>query len=179
MTHWKFDEPHCFIEFSVRHWGVAWVKGRFAGITGSATFDEAGLEQGLAEVEVDIQTIWTGNEMRDNHLRGKDFFDVEHFTKATFKTIGVDRMSEKTFAVNGNLTIKDITKPITIIVEYSKSQEVPAMSGGTEVRVGFTGKTTLNRHDFGLDWDTPGLPGGASMVGGEVDLMIGVEAVKQ
>ncbi|AKM78488.1 MAG: YceI-like protein family protein [Candidatus Wolfebacteria bacterium GW2011_GWE1_48_7] len=179
MTQWKFDEPHCIIEFSVRHWGVAWVKGRFSKVQGMAIFDEGGIEQGSAEITIDMQSIWTGNEMRDNHLRSKDFFNVEQFPEATFKTTGVDKTGEKEFAVRGDLIIRDITKPIVLIVGYIKPQEVPSLKGGTEIRVGFTGKVALDRHDFGLNWDVPGLGDGASMVGGEVDITISAEAVKQ
>lgn len=181
MVQWKFDPPHCFIEFSVRHWGVSWVKGRFNALSGVATFDENDPERGVAEVEIDTKSISTNNGMRDDHLRSKDFFAVEQFPTATFKSTKVEQTADGKYIVTGDLTIRDITKPVTLAVEYIKPHEVPSLThqGETEMRVGFTGTTTINRHDFGLNWDMPGVKGGATMVGGEVDLTVGVEAVKQ
>lgn len=181
MTQWKFDPPHCFVEFSVRHWGVSWVKGRFNAVDGVATFEEDDPEHGVAEVVIDTQSISTNNEMRDDHLRSKDFFDVEQFPKATFKAIKVEQLGEDMYTVTGDLTIRDITKSVALVVEYTKPHEVPSLAhkGTTEMRIGFSGTATIDRYDFGLNWDMPGVKGGAGMVGGEVDLAIGVEAIKQ
>lgn len=180
MTQWKLDTPHCFVEFSVMHWGVAWVKGRFDEINGIVELDESDPRQMSMEVIVGTKSVSTNNSTRDEHLRSKDFFDVEKFPIATFKATKVEQNADGRYMITGDLTVRDITKPIMLAVEYTKPHAVPSLVGeGTEMRVGFSGTTTLNRHDFGLNWDMPGVEGGATMVGGEVNVAVGIEAVRQ
>jgi len=179
MAKWNLDPPHTSVEFSVRHLGVAWVKGHFMDIKGSAEFDPAHPEKAFGEVEIEAKSIWTNNEMRDNHLRSKDFFNVEQYPLVTFKSTGVEKISDREFRATGDLTMRGITRPVTLAVEFFGIREVPSGDGKTrETHAGFSAKTTVNRHDFGISWDAP-IGGGITTVGGEVDVIINAEAIRE
>lgn len=179
MTKWKFDSVHSSVEFSVRHLGISWVKGRFTEVSGSAEFDIDNPEKGFWQAEIEAKSIWTGSDSRDNHLRSKDFFDIEHNPQITFKSNKVEKVQGNEFKVTGDLTMRGITKPVTLAVEYLETREIPSGEGKMPTtRAGFFAKTTVNRHDFEISWDAP-VGNGATTVGGEVDITINVEAIKE
>lgn len=101
MAQWKFDPPHSSAEFSVRHLGVAWVSGRFIKINGMADFELDNPEAGSVEVSIDVASINTGDEKRDNHLRSADFFDVAHEPVITFKSTSVKKGEGAQYEVTG------------------------------------------------------------------------------
>ncbi len=179
MTKWKFDSIHSFVEFSVRHLGVSWVKGRFAELSGSAEFDLDNPEKSFWQAEIEVKSIWTGNDSRDNHLKSKDFFDVENHPQITFKSTEVEKVQGNEFKIIGDLTMRGITKPVKLAVEYLETREIPSGEGKAPItKAGFSAKTTVNRHDFEISWDAPA-GNGVTTVGGEVDITINVEAIKE
>lgn len=179
INQWKFDPAHSSAEFSVRHLGIAWVKGRFTEVSGSAEFDPNNPEKSFWQTEIEGKSIWTGDNSRDNHLRSKDFFDVENHPQITFKSTKVEKVQDNEFKITGNLTMRGITKPVTLAVEYLGVREIPSVDGKTlTTRSGFSAKTTVNRHDFKISWDAPAGVG-ATTVGGEVDITINIEAIKE
>lgn len=178
MTKWKFDSAHSFAEFSVRHLGIAWVKGRFTDVSGSAEFDLNDPEKSFWQAEIEAKSVWTGDNSRDNHLRSKDFFDVENHSKITFKSTKVEKVRGNEFKITGDLTMRGVMKPVTLAVEYLNTLEIPSSEGKITTKAGFSAKTTINRHDFKINWDAPA-GNGATTVGGEVDITINVEAIKE
>ncbi len=179
MNKYKFDPTHSSVEFSVRHLGISWVHGRFTDIHGSAEFEADNLEKFSVEAEVETKSIWTSDANRDNHLRSKDFFDCEHYPLATFKSIKVEKISDNEYKVTGDLTIRGVTKSLTLKLQSPTVREIPSGEGDTStMKAGFSVKTTINRHDFGISWDAPAGKG-ATTVGGEVDITINIEAIKE
>jgi polyisoprenoid-binding protein YceI len=174
---WYIDNTHSSVEFSVRHMGIAWVRGRFLKFEGTADFDPQNLEAGLVEVKIDASSISTGNEKRDDHLRSPDFFDVQNHPLITFKSMKVNKAG-KNYRVSGDLTMRGVTKPVTLEVEFFGVREIPSGDGKSEMRAGLSAKTVLNRHDFGVNWDAPAGEG-ASMAGEEVEVTINIELVKE
>ena len=178
MAQWKFDPPHSSAEFSVRHLGVAWVRGRFMKMSGLADFELDNPEVGSVEVSIDAASINTGDEKRDNHLRSADFFDVAREPVITFKSTSVKKGEGAQYEVTGDLTMRGITKSVALVLTFLGSRAIPSGEGAAETRAGFMAKITINRHDFGISWDMP-LAMGVTMVGGEVDVTLNVEAIKQ
>ena len=171
---WNFDPTHSLLEFSVRHMMIARVKGRFGSFKGQIVGDPANLDQGgKVEVTVDVASIDTRTEDRDNHLRSADFFDVERFPEMRFASREIKKNGEGRYTVEGDLTIRDVTRPVKLDVTYEGSGKDPW--GGERVAFSATGR--INRKDFGLTWNAP-LETGGVLVGEEVDLAIEVEAVK-
>jgi len=167
---WDIDPVHTEIGFSVRHMMVSKVRGKFTEYTASLTTAENPLES-HAEAEIDLSSITTGIEQRDNHLRSSDFFDVETSPKMTFVSTGI-RAKGDDFLVDGDLTIRGITKPITLTVEVGGFGPDPY--GG--YRCGFSARGEINRHDWGVNWNSA-IEGGGVVVGDKVTLMVEVEAI--
>jgi polyisoprenoid-binding protein YceI len=140
---------HAFIQFRIKHLGYSWLYGRFDRFSGHFTFDENDPESSRVEVEIDTTSIDTNHEERDKHLRGKEFFDVEKYPKATFVSTDIRRTGEKTGIMKGNLTLKGVTKPVTIDVEFIGSGPDPW--GGH--RAGFQGKTSVPLQGFNILYD--------------------------
>lgn len=162
----------------MRHLGVAWVRGRFMKMSGMADFELDNPEAGSVEVSIDAASINTGDEKRDNHLRSADFFDVAREPVITFKSTSVKKVGGEQYEVTGDLTMRGITKSVVLALTFLGSREIPSGEGVAETRAGFAAKTTVNRHDFGISWDMP-VAMGVTVVGGEVDVTLNVEAIKQ
>src|SRR3989344_3262254 len=111
MKKWKIDLAHSSIEFSVKHWGVAWVGGRFNDFSGSIEFDPDNLEKLSVEVEIEAISVWTGQEQRDGHLKSADFFDVQNYPTATLKSTDFKKSADSSYQLYGDLTIRGVTKP--------------------------------------------------------------------
>ena len=159
---------HAFIQFRIKHLGYSWLYGRFDDFKGQFTFDKDNPEVSRVEVEIDVASINTNHTERDKHLRGKDFFNVEKYPKATFVSTKLERTGENTGIMKGNLTLKGVTKPVTIDVEFIGGGPDPW--GG--YRAGFEGKTSVPLKGFNILYDL----GPASQ---EAELTLSVEGIRQ
>lgn len=162
------DPSHTEAGFSVRHAMISKTKGRFGAVKGTLVFGED-VESSSAVAEIDATSIDTREPNRDGHLRSPDFFDVEKYPVLTFASSGI-RPDGDTFLLDGDLTIKDVTKPLTLEVEFNGAATDPF---GAK-KVGFAGTTTINRKDFGLTWNAA-LETGGVLVGDKVTITIEVE----
>jgi polyisoprenoid-binding protein YceI len=169
---WKADTVHSHIGFVVRHMMVSKVRGRFTGFDIEIVTAENPLESS-ATATVDLSTIDTHNEMRDNHIRSADFFDVENHPQMTYRTTGL-RHDGDGFVVDGDLTIRGVTRQVPLKLEVDGFGPDPY--GGT--RAGFSATADINRNDFGVSYNGP-IPGGGVAVSDKVQLVIEVEAVLQ
>ena len=167
---WSLDPAHTEIGFVVRHMMVSKVRGRFEKY--NATIVTApNPTDSYAEVEVDLSSITTGNDQRDAHLRSSDFFDVESSPTMTFRSTAV-RPNGEDYLVDGDLTIRGVTRPITLKVEVGGFG--PDAYGG--VRSGFSATAEINRRDFGVNWNAA-IEGGGVVVSDKVPVTIEAEAV--
>jgi polyisoprenoid-binding protein YceI len=171
---WKFDPVHSNVGFSVRHLMISKVHGRFHNWTGSLSIDEAQHAASAVEVDIDAASIDTKDAQRDEHLRSADFIDAANFPKITFRSSRVEKEDEQTYKVTGNLTIRGVTREVTLDTEYLGRQKDPW--GGE--RIGFSAKTAIDRKNFGLTFNMP-LEGGGVMVGDKVEITLDVEAIKE
>lgn len=171
---WQLDYTHSHIQFSVRHMMISKVKGEFEKFEGTVSFDEANPTNTTVNVSVDLSSINTREEKRDGHLRSADFFDVENHPTMTFVSKRVEKTGENTGKLIGDLTIRGITKEVTLNVEYAGQAKSP---WGT-VSAGFTAAGKINRKEFGLTWNAA-LETGGVLVGEDVEIAIEVELVKQ
>jgi polyisoprenoid-binding protein YceI len=168
---WAIDPVHSSINFSVRHLMVSKVRGKFGNFSGAIVIAEDGTPSVHAEIAVD--SVNTGNDQRDAHIKSPDFFDVETYPVARLTSTSVESEGDN-YVLNGELTLKGVTEPITLELEFNGVN--PGMGHG-EV-AGFEASAVLNRKDFGIDIDMP-LPTGGAVVGDKVTITIDVEAVKQ
>lgn len=164
------DQVHSIIEFQVKHMMVSKVKGRFDTYTATIEAEDL-LDLTTASIQftIDVESINTRNQERDNHLKSADFFDIEAYRNINFtsdKITGWDGI----FQVSGDLTIKGITKPITFEVEYGGKGIDPT---GKKV-YGFGATARINREDFGLTWNAA-LESGGILVGKEIDINVELE----
>jgi polyisoprenoid-binding protein YceI len=149
------------------------VRGRFAAYAGTVALDDEDFTRSRVEVEIDAASIDTGVADRDQHLRSADFLDVEHFPKLRFVSRRIEKHGDDAYRVVGDLTIRDVTREVTLGVVYGGRAKDP---WGNE-RAGFTATTTLERGDFGLKWNQV-LEAGGVLVGESIDVELEVELVK-
>jgi polyisoprenoid-binding protein YceI len=169
---YTIDTAHSRIGFVARHAMVTKVRGQFADYTATAHVDTENPAASSAEVTIDVASINTGSPDRDGHLRSPDFFDVEKYPTITFRSTDVQRDGQE-WTVIGDLTIKDVTKPVTIVFEETGTAVDPF--GNT--RVGFEGSVTVNRKDWGLTWNAA-LETGGVLVSDKVTLEFDISAIK-
>jgi polyisoprenoid-binding protein YceI len=167
---WTIDPVHSEVGFAVRHMMVSKVRGKFKVFSGDIVTGESPLESSVTAT-IDLSSIDTGNEDRDNHLRSADFFEVDAHKAMTFRSTRVRRDGED-YLVDGELTLKSITKPISLRLELGGFGPDPF--GGT--RAGFTAIGELKRSDFGVDFNAV-LEAGGVVVGDRVDVYLEIEAV--
>lgn len=172
-SQWKIDPSHTLVEFGVRHLMITTVKGRFGGVEGTITGDPGDWGNASVDVKIEAASIDTRNQDRDNHLRSADFFEVEKYPYITFKSTKVTQTGDDTFDIEGELTIRDVTKPVTLNATFLGLAKDP---WGNE-KVGFSAKAKINRKDFGLTWNAP-LEAGGVLVGDEVTIQLEVQATK-
>jgi polyisoprenoid-binding protein YceI len=168
---WAIDPAHSSVGFSVRHLMVSKVRGVFDSFGGTIIVDPDGTPSVTALI--DVASVNTGNAQRDGHVKSADFFDVEQYPVATFASTAV-RSKGDTYVLDGNLTIKGVTRPVSLELEFngvSPGQDYGEVSG-------YEASIVLNRKDFGIDLDLPMETGGA-VVGDKVTVTLGIEAVKQ
>ncbi len=171
---WAVDPVHSEVSFVVRHMMVSKVRGRFDSFEGTIVTAANPLDSSVT-ASVDLSSINTGQEQRDAHIRSADFFEVEKHTHMTFASTGI-RVDGSDFLLDGDLTLKGITKPVTFKLDVNGFG--PDAYGGT--RVGFSATTEINRHDFGVDFNgpIPGVPGGVA-VSEKVTITLEIEGVLQ
>lgn len=167
------DPAHTQLAFVTRHAMITKVRGTFTA-TGEATLDGANPAASGITVTADVASVNTGNSGRDDHLRSADFFDAEQFPAMTFTSTGVEVVADDEIEVTGDLTIKDLTKQITIPLEYTGTVIDPF--GNT--RSGFEGSLPVKRSDFGLTWNAA-IEAGGVLVSDKVTLEFDVSLVKQ
>ncbi|HEU4989307.1 MAG: YceI family protein [Gemmatimonadota bacterium] len=173
-TTWQIDTAHSDAEFAVKHLMISTVKGHFGDVTGTVVVDEAVPANSKADVTIAVASIDTRDEKRDAHLRSADFFDVEHFPTLTFKSKRVDGALGGDFKLVGDLTIRGVTREVTLNVESAGTAKDPW--GGE--RSAYSATTKINRKDFGLTWNVA-LETGGVLVGDEVKISLDVQLVKQ
>lgn len=171
---YSIDPSHSQVAFKVRHLGFSKVRGRFTGFEGTVRMAPGDFSTLEADASIDLETLTTGDEKRDAHLRSDDFFAAEQHPTMTFKGHTVTGLSGKSFKLEGDLTIRGTTKPVTLDVTYLGEAKDPW--GGS--RVAFEATGTLNRTDFGLNWNQV-LETGGFLVGEEVELELEIQAVQQ
>ena len=169
---WTVDPSHSEVGFVVRHLMVSKVKGRFGGVSGTIKVTENVLES-VVEASAEIATVDTRDENRDGHLKSADFFDAEKFPTISFRSTGI-REKGNDYLLDGQLTIKGVSKPVTFDLEYNGAATNPMTSGQT---VGFSAETEVNRKDFGLEWNVA-LESGGVLVADNVKIHLEIEAAK-
>ncbi|HHU44202.1 MAG TPA: YceI family protein [Actinomycetales bacterium] len=169
---WNVDPSHSQIGFMVRHAMVTKTRGEFTDYEASFTIDAENPANSTGKAVIKANSIDTGNEDRDNHVRTGDFFEVEQFPEITFEATSAKATGENTGVLTGDLTIKGVTKSIDLDVEI----EGTAVDAYDLTRIGFTATGSINRKDFGVDWQAP-LNSGV-MVSDKVVLEIEISAVK-
>jgi polyisoprenoid-binding protein YceI len=167
---WDIDTSHSDVSFTVRHMMVSKVRGAFRVFSGEIVTGE-NLTDSSVTATIDATSIDTNNEQRDGHIRSADFFDVENHPQWTFRSTGV-RVDDGDLALDGELTIKGVTRPVTLALEVNGFG--PDAWGGT--RAGFSASTTIDRNDFGVDIKMP-LDGGGVVVGDKVQINLEIEGV--
>lgn len=171
---WTLDTAHSKIGFVVRHMMISKVRGEFKQYTADVKIDPNHLETATINVEVDINSVDTNQNDRDNHLRSADFFNVEEFPKMTFTSTSFKSLGGGKVELTGDLTIRGTTKPVTLKGEQEGPVKNP-FSGQTTV--GYTLEGSINREDFGLTWNQAMETGGV-LVGKEIKINIEAEVMQ-
>jgi len=170
MTTWKIDPAHSEINFKVKHLVVSTVRGHFDNFNATIETSKEDFSDAIIKFDADVNSINTNNEQRDTHLKSADFFDAENHPKMTFESTSIKKLSDNEIEVNGKLTLRGVTKEITLNVIYNG-----VVSGFGDVKVaGFEISTKLNRFDYGLQWNALTEAGGV-VVSNEVKIEIQAE----
>jgi len=167
---WTIDPVHSEIGFSARHMMVSKVRGKFGNFSGQIVTAEDPFKSS-ATAEIDLKSITTGNDQRDEHLRSADFFEVETYPTMTYRSTSA-RFEDGNYILDGELTLKGITRRVPLVLELNGFGPDPY--GGT--RAGFTASGELNRSDFNVSFNAP-LQNGGVVVGDKITLHLEVEAV--
>lgn len=170
--HYVIDPSHMAIAFMVSHVGFAKTLGRFDRAEGSFVFDPDKPAVSDIAVTIDAASVNTDHEKRDAHLRGPDFLWVEKYPEITFQGTSAEQTGPRTGRVQGNLTLRGVTRPVSLDVTWNKSGEYPF--GDMHYAIGLSGRTQIKRSEFGM---TYGVQGG--LVGDEVDIILEFEAIRQ
>lgn len=167
---WKTDPAHSEVDFTIKHMALSNVHGRFGTVDATLTWDDADPAKSTVNATIDVTGVDTGVPNRDTDLKSARFFDVANHPKATFASTSVEK-SGSGYKVNGNLTIKGVSKPVTLDVDAPTG---PVNGMGHKQHLGFSATTTVNREDFGVG---AGMP--VAMLGDDVKLTIDLDFVKQ
>jgi polyisoprenoid-binding protein YceI len=170
---WTIDPAHSDIQFVVRHLMIAKVRGRFREFSGAILVGESP-EDSFAEATIDVASIDTRDPARDEHLRSPEFLDIERYPTIRFRTTEVRAGEVDDWRVTGALTIRDVTNPVTLDVEFGGT----ALDPWGNLRAGFIASTEIDRGDFGISWNQA-LEAGGYLVGKTVRIEIEVEAVRE
>lgn len=170
---YQIDPAHSEVGFVVRHMGFSKVRGRFERFEGTIKGDPSEIESLDTHVEIDAKSITTDEQKRDEHLRSNDFLDIENNPKIVFQSRRVKDVDGRNFTVEGDLSIRGVTKRVDLKGTFLGEGKDPW--GGT--RVGFEATTTVNRKDFGVNWNAA-LETGGFLVGDNVEIHLDVQAVR-
>ncbi|MBI2706618.1 MAG: YceI family protein [Actinobacteria bacterium] len=170
---YAIDPTHSRIGFVARHAMVTKVRGSFNEFEGSGYFDAENPANSHLRLTIQAASIDTRNADRDGHLKGNDFFDMEAYPEITFTSTTVEQVDAENYRVTGDLTIKGVTKPVTVDFEYSGT----AVDPYNNQRIGFEGRTTVNRKDWGVSWNAA-LEAGGVLVSEKVTLEFEVSAIR-
>lgn len=173
MATWTVDTLHSDVQFKVKHLMINTVTGEFTSYSVNVESQAPDFSDASISFEADVQSISTKNEMRDNHLKSDDFFAAEQYPKMSFVSSSLTKKGDNTYTLTGDLTIRDVTKPVDLQVEF----------GGTMTdfygneKAGFEITGTINRKDFGLAWSAVTEAGGI-VVSDDVRLMLNIQLQK-
>ena len=170
---WEIDAGHSDVTFTARYMMLTKVRGRFGSHAGTIHIGE-GADDSWAQVTIDAASIDTNHQMRDDHLRSPDFLHVEGFPTLSFRSTKVEQTGPATLRVTGDLTIRDVTKPIVLDVEYGGYAPRDLMGRS---RIAFTAKTEIDREEFGITWNQA-LETGGVLVSKKVGIELDVQAVR-
>jgi polyisoprenoid-binding protein YceI len=168
---YTIDHQHASVEFIARHLMITKVRGRIPDVSGTITIADDP-ERSHVEVEMRVAGLDTGDAQRDTHLRSEDFFDAEKYPTITFRSTSVEAGPSGTWLVTGDLTVRDVTRPVTLEVDFDGASGSPI---GDE-RIAFSAATEIDREDFGLTWNMA-LETGGVLVGKRARIEINVEAI--
>lgn len=172
---WEIDSAHASANFAVKHLMVSTVNGSLGEVTGRLELDDKDVTKSKVEASIDVKGLNTKQAKRDDHLRSPDFFDVEKFPAVTFKSTRIEKGAGNKLKVTGDLTMRGVTKSVTLDGELTN--EVASPFGPMKIR-GFSATTSVNRKDFGLNWNKA-LESGGVLVGDEVKITIEAELIKK
>jgi len=182
MPEWFFEPGHTAATFCARHMMVSHVRGHFKNIKGKLVFDPENPRDSRVEVRIDAKSIWTGEPQRDAHLRSADFLDVEHYPEITFTSNKVEIVGHHDFLLTGQLTVRGVTREALLKVQYLGQWKTPwwedGVDKGPRTRAGFLAETTINRHNFGVSWNSL-LDKGGVVVSDMVEITIDAEAIQE
>jgi polyisoprenoid-binding protein YceI len=170
---YRIDPAHSIIGFAIRHMEINWIEGRFKDFTGTIHYDESDITKSSVEFTAKVESIDTGIEGRDKHLRTADFFEVAKYPEMTFKSTRVERKGKDNYVLHGDLTLKGVTRPVALPFIITGAVKDPR--GNT--RFGINAQTKINRRDFGINYGNA-LSGGGFDVGNEVTINLNLEALK-
>lgn len=159
QTKWTLDPVHSNVRFTVPHLVISEVEGSFQKFDGSVTNAQSDFAGAAVNFTVDVTSIDTDNEKRDGHLKSDDFFNAEKYPQMKFQSTSFKKLSGNKYELLGNLTIRDVTKPVKFAVVYGGT----AKDGYGNTKAGFKATTTINRFDYGLKWNALTEAGGATV----------------
>jgi polyisoprenoid-binding protein YceI len=165
---YKSDPVHSAVVFSIHHFNAGYVFGTFIGPTGTVSYDASDATKSSFDLTVNVDSLDTRQQNRDNDLKGPDFFDVKQFPTMTFKSTSVKKTSDTQLEVTGDLTLHGQTKSVTIPMDLTGIAKTP--QGDT--RIGFETQFSINRSDYGMGYEAPA-------IGDEVRIIVAVEGIKQ
>ena len=169
QTKWTVDKLHSNVKFSVQHMVVSEMEGSFKMFDGSMEHTKVDFSDAKINFTVDVASVNTDNDRRDGHLKGDDFFNAEKFPKMTFVSTSVQPAGQGKYKIAGNLTIRDVTKPV--VFDMTHGGILKTQKGS---KAGFKARTTINRFDYNLKWDRATETGGL-VVGKDVEIVVNVE----
>lgn len=167
------DKPHTEVGFEVRHF-FSKVHGRFNDFSGTIVFDDKDPSKISVDATAATASIWTDNDRRDAHLKTADFFDAEHFPTLSFKSSKVTPDGKNKFKIAGDLTMRGVTKPVVFDAEFLGAGAVGVGGQSMGAKAGFTATTTVNRKDWGINWNKV-LDNGSLMLSDDVTIELNVE----
>ncbi|MBC8153971.1 MAG: YceI family protein [Bacteroidetes bacterium] len=173
-TTWVIDPMHSEVQFKVKHLMVSTVSGQFGQFDGQLIMDGDDFEDAKITFSADVNSISTGNEQRDGHLKSAEFFDAEQFPKLTFESTGMTKTGDDVYNLAGHLTLHGVTKPIMLKAEYGG--QMGDFYGNT--KAGFEVTGVIKRKEFGLTWDGVTEAGGV-VVSDDVKLTMNIQVAKQ
>lgn len=171
---YEIDKSHTEVGFDVRHF-FSKVHGRFNDFQGNIVFDEKDPSKISIDASAVTASIWTDNEKRDGHLKTADFFDAEKFPSLTFKSTKVVAAGKGKYKVTGDLTLRGATKSVTFDADYLGSGDVGVGGQSWGRKAGFAATATINRKDFGINWNKT-LDNGGMMLADDVTIVLNIEA---